>query len=235
VPFAYEKLRGIDRDRLLAVVDPVLRAHGLSGVEAIWRTDNRGWVLYLTVERPASVEPGSGVTLDVCSDLSRDLSAALDVADVIEGAYRLEVGSPGVERKLYHPEEYARFAGKLAKLKSRAPIAGQTALRGVLAGTDDEGRILLDTEQGIMALPFEQIESGQLVLDLASMGLGRGKPSGKQARARRAQSKPAGSSKLAGASKPDGQAKLGGPPAADPSRKKRGNSPEATPRVDEDA
>lgn len=217
MPFAYEKLRGIDRDRLLAVVDPVLRAHSLSGVEAIWRTDNRGWVLYLTVERPASVEPGSGVTLDVCSDLSRDLSAALDVADVIEGAYRLEVGSPGVERKLYHAEEYARFAGKLAKVKTRAPIAGQTALRGALAGTDDEGRILLDTEQGIMALPFEQIESGQLVLDLASMGLGRGKPSGKRARARRPQSK------------------LGGPPAADPSRKKRGNSPEETPRVDEDA
>ncbi len=104
MPFAYSKLHGVPADRLLAAIDPILAAHGLEGVELIWKTDNRGWVLYVTVERAgegASSDPGAGVTLDDCSELSRDLSAALDVDDLITAAYRLEVGTPGIERRLY--------------------------------------------------------------------------------------------------------------------------------------
>lgn len=198
MPFAYEKLKGLDRDRFIATVDPVLRAYGLAGVEAIWRTDNRGWVLYLTVERPDSSEPGAGVTLDLCTDVSRDLSAALDVADLIEAPYRLEVGSPGVERKLYQREEYERFAGRLAKIKCQESIDGEYTFKGYLAGLDEQGRIVIDTENGMLNLAFEQIETGQLVLDMAAMGLGRGKPSGgsavkgRKARAKTPKSETAG-------------------------------------------
>jgi len=67
----------------------------------VWRTDRSGWLLEVTVERPDSTIPGAGVTVDLCSEISRDLSAALDVADVIQQRYRLEVGSPGLERALY--------------------------------------------------------------------------------------------------------------------------------------
>lgn len=187
MPFVYEKLTGLDRERLLAAVDPVLRAHGLNGVEAIWRTDHRGWVLYLTVERPDSSEPGAGITLDLCADVSRDLSAALDVLDLVPGAYRLEVGSPGVERKLYTRDEYARFAGRQVKVRCKEAIAGDHVQRGLLSGTDDQGRILLDTERGVLALDYEQIVSGQLVLDLGAAGLSSGGPRAgrKKAAARR--------------------------------------------------
>jgi ribosome maturation factor RimP len=134
-------------------------------VEAIWRTDHRGWVLHLTVERPESSEPGAGVTLDLCADVSRDVSAALDVLDVVPGAYRLEVGSPGVERRLYSSREFQRFAGHLAKVRSSEPVDGELVHRGVLAGTDDDGRILIDTERGVIALDYQKIVSGQLILD----------------------------------------------------------------------
>lgn len=164
MPFAYEKLNGLDRDRLVEAIEPVLRAHGLAGVEAIWRTDHRGWVLYLTVERPDSTEPGAGITLDLCADVSRDLSAALDVLDVVPGAYRLEVGSPGVERKLYSNREYQRFAGQHAKVRSSEPVEGEVVHRGVLAGLDDDGHVLIDTERGVVALDYQKIVSGQLVL-----------------------------------------------------------------------
>jgi len=88
----YESLKGLDRDRLLAAVEPVLLAHGVEAVELIWRSDQRGWVLYLTVERADSVDPATGVTLDLCADISKDLSAALDVAEAIAAPrYRLEV------------------------------------------------------------------------------------------------------------------------------------------------
>jgi ribosome maturation factor RimP len=176
MPFIFEKLPGLDRDKLIAAVDPVLLAHGFDGVELIWRTDSRGWVLYLTLERPGSKEPGAGVTLDACSELSRDLSVALDVAEVIQAAYRLEVGSPGVERHLYTPAEYARFSGQPARLKLKEPLAGEWAFRGTLLGLDELGRVLLDTagteqDRGVFAFDFGRIQTGQLSLDL-----GPGKP-----------------------------------------------------------
>jgi ribosome maturation factor RimP len=165
MPFAHEKLKGLPREQLLEAVEPVLQAHRLEGVELIWRTDNKGRVLYLTVERPGSRTPGAGVTLDDCSELSRDLSAALDVTDVISTAYRLEVGTPGLERTLYSSADYARFSGQSARVKLRAPLEGEWTLRGHLLGLDEQGRIQLDTDRGVIALDFEQIEQGNLVLD----------------------------------------------------------------------
>jgi ribosome maturation factor RimP len=186
MPFVLEKLPGLDRDKVVAAIDPALAAHGFEGVELIWRTDNRGWVLYLTIERPDSREPGSGVTLDDCSELSRDLSVALDVAEAIKNAYRLEVGSPGVERQLYRTAEYARFAGKPARIKLREALDGEWTLRGVLMGLDEQGRILIDTDSGVFSLDFERIQSGQLVLDLGPKpGKPSGKPKGKSSSRRR--------------------------------------------------
>ncbi len=165
MPFAFEKLTGLNSDALLAAVEPILLAHRVEGVELIWRTDNRGWVLYLTVERQLPGQRGAGVTLDDCSEISRDLSAALDATDVIPGAYRLEVGTPGLERALYRPAEYARFAGELARLRLSQPVAEQRSLRGVLLGLDDEGRVQVDTEQGMFSVPFDAIASANLVFD----------------------------------------------------------------------
>lgn len=145
MPFAYSKLHGLPAERLLAAIDPILAAHGLEGVELIWKTDNRGWVLYITVERAFtsaqfaegdSAESGAGVTLDDCSELSRDLSAALDVDDIIPGAYRLEVGTPGVERRLYSLADFQRFTSKLAKFKLHKPLAGEYTFRGYIAGVE---------------------------------------------------------------------------------------------------
>jgi len=99
--FSYTKLTGLPEERLLAVIEPILAAHGLDGVELIWKTDNRGWILYLTVERQGSQQTGVGVTLDDCSELSRDLSAALDVDDILPAAYRLALGTPGLDRRVY--------------------------------------------------------------------------------------------------------------------------------------
>ncbi|HEX3593532.1 MAG TPA: ribosome maturation factor RimP [Polyangiaceae bacterium] len=162
---AYESLKGLDRDRVISVVTPVLQAHGVDVVELIWRSDQRGWVLYLTIERPDSKDPSLGITLDLCADISRDLSAALDVSDTISARYRLEVGSPGVERTLYEHRDYERFAGKLAKVKVREPIGGQHVLRGELKGLDGEGRVVLDVDGQEHHLEPAQIESGRLWFD----------------------------------------------------------------------
>jgi len=190
--FAYEKLPGLPRERVLDVIAPVLRAHGLAGVELVWRTDAQGRLLYLTVESADAVQPGQGVTLDVCSRVSRDLSTAFDANGLFEGAYRLEVGSPGLDRRLYTVEDYRRFAGQLAKLKLATPGAdGQAVLTVRLAGVDGEGRVLLadpsislpessapeGSDSSVSAaspagrsVAFEEIRSGQLVVDWQGMG-----------------------------------------------------------------
>ena len=140
--FAHERLEGLDREQVISAVLPVLRAHGVDGVELFWKSDGRGMVLYVTVEFPGSTDPGVGVTLDLCAEISRDLSTALDVADAIPGRYRLEIGSPGLERALYGAHDYERFSGRSAKLKLRAPLEGQRVLRGVLRGLDAAGSVL---------------------------------------------------------------------------------------------
>jgi ribosome maturation factor RimP len=169
--FAHEKINGLDRPRLLAAIEPVLRAHHVEGVELVWKTDSRGWVLHITVELPNRARPGEGVTLDLCSDISRDLSAALDVAEAIGVHYRLEIGSPGLDRALYLASDYQRFRGQLAKLKLKQPIDGQFVVQGVLFGVD-EGRIVLDTDQGQLSIEFANVDSGRLVLDMKAIGMG---------------------------------------------------------------
>lgn len=175
--FSFTKLAGIPAERLLAVVEPVLAAHGLEGVELIWKTDNRGWVLYLTVERPGTTQTGAGVTLDDCSELSRDISAALDVDDIIPNAYRLEVGTPGVERRLYGTADFARFAGQTIKVKLQKPLNGEYTLRGKLLGVNEAGQVSIEkpapakpaaaseTVETQWVLEQENIQSANLVLE----------------------------------------------------------------------
>lgn len=182
MPFSYTKLTGIPAERLLAVVEPVLVAHELEGVELVWKTDNRGWVLYLTVERPGTNQTGAGVTLDDCSELSRDLSAALDVDDVLPGAYRLEVGTPGIERRLYTTAEFIRFTGQPIKIKLQRPIESDYTLRGKLRGVNEANQVLVekpstdqpkagksetvvDSGAGLWVVDQENIQTAQLVLE----------------------------------------------------------------------
>ncbi len=91
---AHVKLPGLDGERVRAAVEPILAAHRVDGVELVFKTDRAGWVLELSIEKPGERLPGAGITVDLCSDISREVSAALDVADCIAQRYRLEVGSP---------------------------------------------------------------------------------------------------------------------------------------------
>lgn len=173
---AHEQLKGLDRDRVIAAVEPVLRAHGVEGVELLWRTDPGGRVLELTVERPDSKVPGAGITVELCSEISRDLSAALDVADVIPQSYRLQVGSPGLERALYGASDYARFAGQVARLKLREVVDGQRVIRGILHGLDDDGRVVIETDRGEIGLETDIIDNAHLEFDWKRGGARAGKP-----------------------------------------------------------
>jgi ribosome maturation factor RimP len=168
---AHEKLPGLDRERVLAAVTPILAAHRVDGVELHFKTDRGGWVLELTIEKAGERLPGAGISVDLCGEISRELSAALDVADCIPHRYRLEVGSPGVERALYNVADYERFAGQAAKLKLKQPRNSEYVLSGTLNGLSPEKRVIIQTERGeLVELSLDEIDNGHLVFDWKSGG-----------------------------------------------------------------
>src|SRR5688572_24924565 len=91
---------GLDLRRVRAAIEPGLSTPGVVLVDLEWLTDKGGWTLRVTIEREGSTDAVGGVTLDDCAEASRDISTVLDVEDMIESRYSLEVSSPGLERKL---------------------------------------------------------------------------------------------------------------------------------------
>lgn len=169
---AHEKLAGLDREKIVAALEPVLSVHGVDCVELVWRSDRGEAVLELTVEQPESREPGAGVTLDLCTEISRDFSAALDAADCIDRHYRLEVGSPGVERSLYDAHDYERFVGLDARLKLKKPVNGEYVVTGTLEGLSD-GKISISIRGKRALVELAEVDKGRLVFAWK-----RGKPVG---------------------------------------------------------
>jgi ribosome maturation factor RimP len=160
---AHEKLVGLDREKIISALEPVLSVHAVDCVELVWRTDRGEAVLEVTVERPETRDPGAGVTLDLCAEISRDLSAALDATDCIARRYRLEVGSPGVERALYGAHDFERFAGQEAKLKLKQPVRGEYVVTGTLEGLDAEGRIQISIRGKLAAVELADVDKARLV------------------------------------------------------------------------
>src|SRR5882672_6835189 len=106
----------IDRAALLRVLEPVVHAHGAEVVDIEYRPEHGGWVLRVFVEKAGAAHQAlstreAAVSLELCANVSRDLSPALDVVDLIPHAYKLEVSSPGVERTLRTERDFVRFTG----------------------------------------------------------------------------------------------------------------------------
>jgi ribosome maturation factor RimP len=98
--------------------------------------------------------------------VSLHVGTILDVEDFIHSSYTLEVSSPGLERGLYRRADYERFAGSLAKVKTRKPIEGQRNFRGRLLGLDGEDVLLEDRTSGRVRVPLDSIAKANLEMDI---------------------------------------------------------------------
>jgi ribosome maturation factor RimP len=179
-----EKLQGIRRAPLEAAIAPVLSSHGVDSVEVSYQMEPSGWVLRVTVE---AVAPGAGsagsedaenagapghassfgpIDLGLLAEISRDLSSALDVADIIPNRYHLEVSSPGLERPLRSPRDYERAVGQLAKLRLIQPASdGQRVLRGrILEAT--ETSVSMEVDGKTVNTALSNVERAHLVFEL---------------------------------------------------------------------
>ena len=111
------------------IVAPALEAMGY-GLVRVRLTGGHRPVLQIMVER----NDARALTLDDCAEVSRAISALLDVEDPLPGAHSLEVSSPGIDRPLVKPQDFERFAGREAAVETRAPIDGRRRFRGRLLG-----------------------------------------------------------------------------------------------------
>jgi ribosome maturation factor RimP len=149
----------VDRIRQVTeLIEPTLRDMGFELVRVLVSGGQRP-TLQIMVER-ADHAP---TTLEDCAEASHAVSALLDVADPLPGAYRLEVSSPGIDRPLVRGSDYERFAGFEARLETELPIDGRRRFRGRLLGLTGD-RVRLALPEGEQLIPLAAIKKAKLVL-----------------------------------------------------------------------
>lgn len=149
-------------DEVERLIVPSLEAMGFSVVQVRLIGGNRRPTLQVMAERAAD----GSMSLDDCAEVSRVVSALLDVEDPLPGAYVLEVSSPGIDRPLVRPDDYRRFAGHEARLETRELIGRRRRFRGRLLGLEDDTVLiaLSDEADDVARVPFAAIEKAKLVL-----------------------------------------------------------------------
>ena len=146
-------------ERIREIAERVATSEGLELVDVEYLGRGPNAVLRIYLDKP------EGITISDCQNLSHQVGAILDVEDLMDRSYTLEVSSPGLDRKLLKPADYQRFAGKLVKLVLKGPRVGPRRFQGRLLGIDGD-KVQLDTGNG-QVVPFDwgEIEKANLVVE----------------------------------------------------------------------
>jgi ribosome maturation factor RimP len=127
-------------------------------------------VLRIVIDRPGPADGSpqpveDSVGIQDCQRISEDISAILDVEDVIDYRYTLEVSSPGLDRPLRGAADYRRFAGRAAKIVLREPVDGQAHFKGRLRGVEDDAVLLDDAQGRAHRIPLALVTRGRLEVE----------------------------------------------------------------------
>lgn len=151
---------------LAALIEPEASALGFDLVRVLMFTQDGEPTLQVMAERPDTRQ----LTIDDCAALSRRISERFDAleaegADPVDGAYRLEVSSPGIDRPLTRPADFADWTGHEAKIALKEKRDGRQRFNGELGGIDADGVVTVTDKEGkAHHLPFDAIDTAKLVL-----------------------------------------------------------------------
>lgn len=133
------------------IASPVASSLGCEIIELEYVSEGGGWVLRLYIDKT-----DGGVTLGDCTKLSRAVSSVLEVENIIEGHYNLEVSSPGSPRPVRRLKDFKRFVGSELKIKTYNKVGDRKNFRGILKSVEDEEIEVLDSGS-IYKIPLEEI------------------------------------------------------------------------------
>jgi ribosome maturation factor RimP len=140
------------------LVRTVVEDAGLELVEVSFGKEQGRRVLNVSVDREG------GVDLEAIADVNRRIARRLDLECFDPGPYSLEVGSPGIERPLRSPEEFARRVGERVKVKTTRPVDGARTLVGTILAADEQ-QLKIATDEEEATIPFEDIASARTVFE----------------------------------------------------------------------
>jgi ribosome maturation factor RimP len=140
------------------LVRTVVEDAGLELVEVSFGKEQGRRVLNVSVDREG------GVDLEAIADVNRRIARRLDLEGFDPGPYSLEVGSPGIERPLRSPEEFARRVGERVKVKTTRPVDGARTVVGTILAADEQ-QLKIATDEEEATIPFEDIASARTVFE----------------------------------------------------------------------
>ena len=121
-------------------IEKIVSSEGLELVHIDYRKQGRGWLLRIDIDKDG------GVTLQDCELVSHQVSAFLDVEDVVPAEYELQVSSPGLDRKFYKESDYQKFIGRKVRVKTSKPIRGLHVIVGRLEEFDGKEIVVTDPQ-----------------------------------------------------------------------------------------
>src|SRR5436309_4611634 len=146
--------------RVAAIAQPVLEGLGYRLVR-VRVSGLDGCTVQIMAERPDGT-----MKIEDCEAVSRALSPVFDVTDPIEGSYRLEISSPGIDRPLVRRSDFERYAGHVAHIEMQVPIDGRKRFRGELHGAEGEcARIRCDGAQDVLLRIDDMVEARLVLTD----------------------------------------------------------------------
>lgn len=149
-----------DQIHLWELFEPVVTGMGFELIEIEHFPNPKHGVLRLYIDKPEGSD--TGIVVDDCSAVSRQISALIDVEDPVSGQFNLEVSSPGMDRPLRRLKDFQRFTGSLVKLKTAIPLEGQRNFKGRLLEASEES-LTIETDEEEITLPMSAIDKARIV------------------------------------------------------------------------
>ena len=145
-------------EKVTLLIEPVLEEMDVELVDIEYLSEHGRWVLRIYVDQEG------GITLDGCARVSREIGDLIDVKDILQHEYVLEVSSPGLDRPLKKEKDFLRSFGKKVKIRMIKPLKGRRNFTGVLRDSRD-GMLFIESENDVVSLPRADVEKANLVYE----------------------------------------------------------------------
>ena len=144
---------------VIELIEPGLLAKGLELVDVEFKKEGKNWVLRVFIDKEG------GVTLEDCQKISRLAGDLIEVEEVIEPAYTMEVSSPGLNRVLKKEKDFIRFSGKKIGVQCHAPLNGRKKFTGILKDFKNQS-IRLEVDGQLQIIPINRVAKANLVIEI---------------------------------------------------------------------